>query len=115
MALARDWQAGQEFLIEQSGMLRGRSRTLRRRTPWNHLVRLSRSLLNNHPGLVVLSLSLLALNVAYPSLRQQWYLQLTVIFSLILTRLVVWWASSRHTELPIRERAATSARRQRRR
>jgi hypothetical protein len=114
MALARDWKAGQDFLIEQNGMLRTRSRALRRRTPWNHLVRLSRSLLNNHPGLVVLSLSLLALNVAYPMLRQEWHRQLAVIFCLILIRLVVWWARSRPTEVPIRERAVATGRRPRR-
>ena len=113
-ALARDWKAGQEFLIEQNGLLRRRSRALRRRTPWNHLVRLSRSVLNNHPGLVVLSLSMLALNVAYPMLRQEWPRQLAFGFCLVLIRLVVWWARSRPTELPIRERAVVSARRPRR-
>ena len=113
-ALARDWKAGEEFLIEQNTMLRGRSRALRRRTPWNHLVRLSYSLLINHPGLVVLSLSLLALNVAYPMLRLEWPRQLAFVFCLILIRLVVWWARSRPTELPIRKRAIASSRKVRR-
>ena len=109
-ALARDWKAGQEFLIEQNSKLRARSRTLRRRSPWSHLVRLSRSVLNNHPGLVVLSLSLLALNVAYPWLRLEWARQLALIVGLIVIRLVVWWARSRPTELPIRKPPAATPR-----
>jgi hypothetical protein len=108
LALARDWEAGKQYLMEQYSLLRSQSRTLRRRSPWNHLVRLTRSVLNNHPGLVVLSLSLLALNVAYPTLRQEWHRQLAVVFCLILIRLVVWWGRSRPTELPVREQANTS-------
>ncbi|HEV8060068.1 MAG TPA: hypothetical protein VGP68_09355 [Gemmataceae bacterium] len=111
LALARDWEAGKQYLIDQYGQLRSQSRALRHRSLWNHLVRLTRSLLNNHPGLVVLSISLLALNIAFPVFRQEWHRQLAVICCLIFIRLVLWWGRSRHTQLPIRERALTSRRR----
>lgn len=114
IALARDWEAGQEFLVEQYKLLRSQSRLLRRRTPRDHVVRLTRALLNNHPGLVVLSLSLLALNVAIPAFRQQWHLQLAVLLGLIVTRLILWWARSRPVELPIKERSGAPAARKRR-
>lgn len=114
IALARDWEAGQKFLVEQYKLLRGQSRLLRRRTPRDHAVRLTRSLLNNHPGLVVLSLSLLALNVALPAFRQQWLLQLAVLAGLVVTRFIVWWARSRPVDLPIRERVDARAQRRRR-
>jgi hypothetical protein len=114
IALARDWEAGQKFLVEQYKLLRSQSRLLRRRTPRDHMVRVTRSVLNNHPGLVVLSLSLLALNVALPAFRQQWLLQLPVLLGLVVTRFIVWWARSRPVELPIRERSDAPARKRRR-
>jgi hypothetical protein len=113
IALARDWEAGQQFLFEQYKLLRSQSRLLRRRTPRDHAVRLTRALLNNHPGLVVLSLSLLALNVAIPSFREKWHFQLAVLLGLVVTRLVLWWARSRPVELPVRERPAPGPRKRR--
>jgi hypothetical protein len=48
-------------------------------------------------------MSLLALNVAFPRLRQEWLRQIAVISCLILLRLVFWWAGSRHTAIPLPE------------
>jgi hypothetical protein len=101
MALARDWESGQHYLREQYRLLRIQSRTLRRRSPWSHIVRLTRSVLNNHSGLALLCVSLLALNLAFPGLRNEWLRQLAVLLCLVLIRFVLWWARSRHTEIPI--------------
>jgi hypothetical protein len=114
IALARDWEAGQQFLAEQYKILRSQSRLLRRRSPRDHLVRLCRALLNNHRGLVILGLALLALNKAVPSFREQWPVQLAVLLGLIVTRLVVWWARSRPVGVAIQEHPPQPPRRKRR-
>ncbi len=113
VALARDWEAGKQYLAEQYRLLRSQSRNLRRRSTWSHATRLTRSVLNNHPGLALFCMSLLALNLAFPRLRQEWLRQIAVVSCLILLRVVFWWAGSRHTAIPLPE-PSVSAKRKRR-
>jgi hypothetical protein len=114
MALARDWEAGKLYLREQYRLLRDQSQHLRRRSVWSHLVRLTRSVLNNHSGLVLFAVSLLALNVAFPWLAKEWLRQLAVLLCLVLIRVVLWWARSRPTGIPLPEPSVSAKRKARR-
>ncbi len=114
MALARDWEAGKQYLREQYRLLRAQSHHLRRRSAWSHVVRLTRSVLNNHSGLVLFAVSLLALNVAFPWLAKEWLRQLAVLLCLVLIRVVLWWGRSRPTEIPLAEPSVSAKRKSRR-
>ena len=114
MALARDWEAGKLYLKEQYRLLRDQSQHLRRRSVWSHAVRLTRSVLNNHSGLVLLFVSLLALNLAFPWFNKEWLRQLAVMLCLVLIRVVLWWARSRHTEVRLPEPSVSAKRKSQR-
>ena len=63
-ALARDWEAGQKLLIEHRDFLRQELRALRKRPLLCRAFRAVRSAITDQPGMVLLLLALLALNVA---------------------------------------------------
>jgi hypothetical protein len=63
-ALARDWKAGQKLLIAHRGFLRQELRSMRRRGLLAQVYRAVKTVLTDQPGMVLLLLALLALNVA---------------------------------------------------
>jgi hypothetical protein len=64
-ALTRDWQAGRTLLDAHRDYLRQEARSMRRRTPVQHLGRFVRTTVAERPGRVLLLVALLALNVAF--------------------------------------------------
>ena len=63
-ALARDWKAGWKLLLAHRDFLRQEVRALRRRGFLGRALRAIRTVLTDQPGMVLLLLALLALNVA---------------------------------------------------
>jgi hypothetical protein len=108
VALARDWENGRAFLTEQKAQLREQIDIHRRRSGWDHLVRLTRSILNNHPGLAVLTATLVALNWRFDEVRHKWPLQIAGLVLLAMLNLCIWWAKSRYTRVHLPERPARS-------
>jgi len=109
LALARDWEAGHDFLLEHYDDLRRQSRALRQHSSWRQAFRLGRILL--HPGWIFLALVLVALNIAFPELRPLWARQAFAVICVIALRLLWWWASSRFVREPLPEPAIVSSQR----
>jgi len=89
-ALARDWRAGQERLREERHQLKREVHDFRKRSKWRHGLRLLAASLVRNPGLVLVLLSWLTLNIAMPSYLPNWERQVIVLLGLAAIRLVIW-------------------------
>jgi hypothetical protein len=94
-ALARDWQAGHGQLLAHSRFLRQQLHMLRRRSRWQHALRASLRSLIDHPSLLLLLMALLALNLAFPGLRELWLRQVIFFSALLGLKTLLWWLSLR--------------------
>jgi hypothetical protein len=97
-ALARDWKAGQDRLHQERHVLRGEVHEFRRRTKWKHGFRLMAASLLRNPGLVLVLLGWVALNLAFTDLQRHWDVQLVIFLGLAASRLAIW----RYSVEPIR-------------
>jgi hypothetical protein len=100
-ALARDWQAGQDVLIDQLGFLRAELKDYRRRNRILHWFRAAAISVLNSPGLVLFFLALVALNIAFQEiLRPVLIYQLVAFGILAMTRILWSWWTLRPVQLP---------------
>jgi hypothetical protein len=106
--LARDWQAGYDVLRTQHRFLHDQLRSRRGHGRGRHLARLVLTGPNNSPGWLLLLGGVLALNIAIPELRQEWWRQALAITIAIGARLMWWWWSFRLTRVRARPVKQTS-------
>jgi len=97
-ALARDWQASQERLREERRVLKQEVHAFRKRSKWKHGYRLLAASLARNPGLLLLLLGWLALNLSMPSVLPSWENQVIVLLGLAAIRLAIW----RYSVEPVR-------------
>ncbi len=109
-ALARDWQAGLDLLRAHRHYLRQQLRTLRRHSSWGRVLRGIKTGLRDHPGRVLFLLALVALNLAYPPLREVWLNQVLALGVLLIFFSVRWWLQLRPSK-PVRSRPAQAIKR----
>jgi hypothetical protein len=83
-ALVRDWQAGLALLAAHRLFLREELWGLRRKSRLGRSLRAVQALFGEHPGLWLLLVALVALNVVYPSLRETWPFQVGTLVTLLL-------------------------------
>lgn len=112
-ALARDWEAGRNFLQQYRSEIRLQLKAIRERGFWAHFFRLGRALLNSNPGFVLLALVLVALNAAFPFLRSEWIWQVGIVGCLVALKVISWWAGSRFKRVIVPPPAVTSSVRRR--
>jgi hypothetical protein len=90
-ALARDWQAGHAALRSVRLFLRQELRSIRRRRGWRHGLRLIGVSLRDHPGLVLLVLAWIAVNLAnWPESARYLPQQLICLLGLVGIFLALW-------------------------
>jgi hypothetical protein len=99
-ALARDWQAGYAALRSVRQFLRDEIHVARRRHGWRHAVRLVSAGLRDHPGLVLLVLGCVAINLASPLVLARWPEQLICLMALIGVKLAFWLYSLQPIRIP---------------
>jgi hypothetical protein len=107
-ALARDWQAGHDRLIEHRRFLLQELRAIRRRGLWGRTVRAARLAMREYAGAILFLIGLVALNLAYPILQAAWLHQLLAFAAIVGIRWAAWWWSTRPVRLP--ELSQTQAR-----
>jgi hypothetical protein len=90
-ALARDWQAGHAVLRDARLFLHQELRTVRRRRGWRHALRVIGAGLRDHPGLVLVVLAWIAVNLAYwPSSARYLPQELICVSGLAAILLALW-------------------------
>jgi hypothetical protein len=99
-ALARDWQAGYAALRSVRQFLRQEIHVARSRHGWRHAVRLVSAGLRDHPGLVLLVLAWVAINLANPLVLARWPEQLICLLALIGVKLAFWLYSLQPIRIP---------------
>jgi hypothetical protein len=100
-ALARDWQAGYTSLRNVRQVLRQELRIVCRRRGLRHGFRLLSTVLRDYPGVVLLVMVWITLNVASEWLRQHWDVQVQVLIcllALLAMKLAHWF----YTVQPVR-------------
>jgi hypothetical protein len=85
----RDWEAGLAFLAAYRQFLREELWDLRRQGRVGRLLRLTRSVIGDHPGLWLFLLALLAANIAFPTLQQFWPFE--IVGAVLLLVLLVFY------------------------
>lgn len=115
-ALSRDWQAGYAFLNGQRDHWRDEMRQRRKRNVWKRGLRMAWSAVSDHPGVLLFVLALLALNMAFHEMRTTsvWITQVLAILVLIGLKFVIWWTSSRITDIDLPPRTDRNQRRRER-
>lgn len=89
-ALARDWQAGRDFLRAHHRFLREEVRALRRRGRWRHALRVLGRTFVDYPGVPLVLLSLLAIDLAEPTVARFWPEQTICVVALMALRVAFW-------------------------
>jgi hypothetical protein len=105
-AMARDWQAGLKVLQAHRQFLRQELRALKRRGSWRQALRALQTGLVANPGIVVLVIACLALNVSYEKVRERWLEQLLGLLTLVVVRIIF----SQFAASPIRKTKPRPAR-----
>jgi len=88
-AYVRDWQAGLTFLAAYRLFLREELSRLRRQGRCGRLCRAARALVTDFPGAWLLALAALAANIAFPTLRDWWPIELG--FGLMLLAVIIFY------------------------
>jgi hypothetical protein len=88
-ALVRDWQAGLALLAAHRLFLREELWGLRRKGRLGRAVRAVQAVFSERPGLWLLLVALVALNVVYAPLRDAWLIQVGALLALIALTLVL--------------------------
>ena len=107
-ALARDWQAGEALLKAHRQFLRQELRAMRRQSAWGRTMRTCWAGINDHPGLLLLAVALVALfsnEVLTNPNGEHWKMWLGAMLGLVLIlglRIAWWWASLHHKRMPSR-------------
>ena len=100
-ALARDWRAGQEVLIDQLGFLRSELKDYRRRNRILHWFRAAAISVLHSPGLLLLFLALVALNIAFQEILRAVLIYQIVSFGILAMTKMLWsWWTLRPMRLP---------------
>src|SRR5581483_8319630 len=101
-ALARDWQAGLKLLHTHRQFLRHELRALKRRSAWRQGLRALKTGLVDHPGIIVLLVACVALNLSYEQVWRRWPEQLLCLLAIVVVRIMFWMYSGP----PVRKRPA---------
>jgi hypothetical protein len=109
-ALARDWQTGHTVLRSVRTFLRDELHIVRRRRGWRHVLRLLSASWRNHPGILLLIVTWIALNLARSSLQARWpdqlaWLprwpdQLICLLGLLGIRFAIWLYTLQPVRIP---------------
>jgi len=81
-ALARDWQAGHALLRSVRQFLRQELHVVRGRRGWSHALRVIGASLRDHPGILLLLVALVAVNLAFPFILDLWKEQVICLLGL---------------------------------
>lgn len=116
-ALARDWKAGHAVLRSVRQFLRQELRNVRRRRGWRHGLRLLGAGLRNHPGVVVLLLAWITVNLVSPEFRERLPEQVICLLALVGVKIAFWLYSFRpiaiHPPSPVERKVRPPTRRPR--
>ena len=98
-SLARDWQAGYEFLLENRRLLRQELREHHSRGLLGKVMHFLGAALSENVGLILFVLAVVAVNLAFqdsfPELRSLRMREIAVVLIIIVAKLVWWWNSFR--------------------
>jgi hypothetical protein len=98
-SLARDWQAGYEFLLENKRLLRQELREHHSRGIVARAVHFLSAAVSDNVGLILFVLGVLAVNLAFqesfPELRSLWARQIAFVLVVVAAKLLWWWNSFR--------------------
>jgi hypothetical protein len=88
-ALVRDWQAGLALLAAHRLFLREELWGLRRKGYFGRAARAVQALFGEHPGLWLLLVALITVNVVYGQLREAWLFQIGAVLLLIALSVMI--------------------------